>query len=366
MSSASTSTVAFPRHASADGKKKKAARKRRATLEAGMRVGAWRVESELGRGGMGSVYAVTHNGFGKRAALKLCHKSVLGPEFTCEMFLREARVVHLVEHPGVVDVFATGSYDGRPYLAMERLIGSTLGARMDSKPLHRREAIGVLIELCEILEAAHQVGVVHRDLKLDNVFLLDTPGEGGRHVKLLDWGVAAVVGEPDPLQGMVAGTLTYVAPEQLRGESITPAADVYSLGVLAYQLLCHEPPFASPSDAKLIEMHKSATPPRPSKLWDEVPPALDVFLPEMLSKQAADRPAIEDVLALLRAVQSMLPAQDAPRPGVANALAALPTRPPVDVFGRPSPLTAVVRSSLVRAGVALAAIAASAAALLGA
>ncbi|MGE3548033.1 MAG: serine/threonine-protein kinase, partial [Kofleriaceae bacterium] len=204
------------------------------TLPPGHRVGAWQIVSELGRGGMGAVYAVTHHGFGKRAALKVCHASVLRTELSAETFLREARVVHLIDHPGVCDVFATGTFGGRPYLAMERLYGQTLGHLVHRRLVGHDRALELLIELCDILSAAHSAGVVHRDLKLDNVFVLDRPGAGGYQIKLVDWGVAHVMREHDPLQGMIVGTLTYVAPEQARGEPITPAADVYSLAVLAY------------------------------------------------------------------------------------------------------------------------------------
>ena len=228
---------------------------RPAKLEPGQRVGAWRVEHELGRGGMGAVYAVTHNGFGKRAALKLCHASILGADFTAATFLREARIVHLVGHPGVCDVFATGTYDNRPYLAMERLAGVTLGALAARAELPRAAALELLIELCDVLAAAHDAGVVHRDLKLDNVFVLDELGAGGRRVKLLDWGVARILGELDPMRGMIAGTLTYVAPDQIRGDDVGPPADVYSLAVVAYQLLLDGPPFASCSDLELLQQH---------------------------------------------------------------------------------------------------------------
>jgi len=123
-----------------------------------------------------------------------------------------------------------------------------------------------------VLGAAHARGVVHRDLKLDNVFLLEAPGAGGRRTKLLDWGVARILDEePDPMHGMIAGTITYVAPEQIRGDQLDPAADVYSLAVLAYQVLLGEPPFASKSDYELLRMHLKAAPPPPDGAWPEIP-----------------------------------------------------------------------------------------------
>jgi len=291
-------------------------RARRATLFPGDRVGAWRIDAELGRGGMGSVYAVTHHGFGKRAALKLCHASVLGESFTAETFLREARIVHRVDHPGVGDVFATGTYRGRPYLVMERLAGETLGTRLERGPMPRGEALEILIEVCEVLGAAHAAGVVHRDLKLDNVFVLEAPAAGGRRTKLLDWGVARILDEePDPMHGMIAGTITYVAPEQIRGDQLDPAADVYSLAVLAYQLLLGEPPFSAGISYDLLRMHLRAPPPAPARLWPEIPPELAVTLTAMLDKAPAQRPPVAEIRRVLQRARAELAAS--PRAGAA-------------------------------------------------
>ena len=288
---------------------RRARRTRRATLIAGNRVGVWRVDGELGRGGMGSVYAVTHHGFGKRAALKLCHAQILSETFTPETFLREARVVHLVDHPGACDVFATGTYAGRPYLVMERLTGETLGQRLDRGAVTREEGLEILAEVCDVLGAAHAAGVTHRDLKLDNVFLLETPGAAGRRTKVLDWGVARIAGEPDPMKGMVAGTLTYVAPEQVRGEDLGTAADVYSLAVLAYQILLGGAPFASKNELELLRMHLRTEPPTPESRWPEIPAVLARTLTAMLSKSAADRPPIDGVRRAIEEAREELRAQ---------------------------------------------------------
>ena len=308
-----------------------------ATLSPGDRIGAWRVDGVLGRGGMGSVYSVTHCGFGKRAALKLCHKSVLGEQFTFDTFLREARIVHLINHPGVPDVFATGTYDGRPYLAMERLHGMTLGDFLESRQITRTQALDMLFDICRVISAAHGAGVVHRDLKLDNVFVLEAP-DAPPQLKVLDWGVARIIDEPDPMAGMIAGTLTYVAPEQIRADDLTTAGDIYSLGVLAYQLLFGEPPFAHKSDLELIRMHLQKAPPPPSELWPEIPAGLEAMLVAMLAKDPADRPTIDDVLRGIIAARRELQPR---RSTLLGRLRAVPGRPPVDVLGRSAPLVDV-------------------------
>lgn len=297
-------------------------RHRPATLVNGNRVGAWKIEGELGRGGMATVYAVSHTRFGKRAALKLAHRETLCEKLTPDTFLREARIVNLIDHPGVGDVFATGTYDGRPYLVMERLAGATLGQLRDAKRLSRTDALAILVELCDILGAAHAAGVIHRDLKLDNIFVQSVAGGTGRRVKLLDWGVAHVMAEPDPLRGMLAGTLSYIAPEQVAEATLTPAADIYSLGVIAYQVLLGTLPFAAASDLELIKKHVHSLPAPPQALWPEIPRELASTITLMLAKDPARRPRLAEVQqAFARAaapppieIADVIAEEDAPSP----------------------------------------------------
>jgi serine/threonine protein kinase len=238
---------------------------------------------------------------------------VIGDQLSAQTFLREARIVHTVDHPAVIDVFATGSNEGRPYLVMERLAGKTLGQLVDDEPpMPRTTALTYLSELCGVLRAAHAAGIVHRDVKLDNVFVCDVPFAGGRRIKLLDWGVAHIAGEDDPFRGLIAGTLTYVAPEQIRGDALTPAADVYSLAVLAYHLLCRRPPFAAATDLALIHLHLRAEPPKPSVAWPDIPVELEDLLLKMLAKTPEERPSLEVVEQVLRIVRDELDGQAAP------------------------------------------------------
>ena len=288
-----------------------------ATLEPGTRIGVWRVERELGSGGMATVYDVVHTRYGKRAALKLAHATGFDRRFTSEALLREARTANLIDHAGVAEVFATGTHDDRPYLAMELLPGRSLGACLDGA-LPCAEILEILIELCDVLAAAHAAGVTHRDLKLDNVLLLDLPSAEGRRTKLLDWGMARIAGEDDPLRGLIAGTLTYVAPEQLRGDDITPAADVYALAVLAYRLLLGQPPFSSPNDLELLQQHLHAEPPRPRLWWSAIPRDLEVTLLAMLAKQPRDRPALPHIMDVLRNARAQIGSRKRPGPPAAS------------------------------------------------
>ena len=306
-------------------------------LPVGSKVSSWRVDGELGRGGMASVHAVTHTKFHKRAAIKIAHRSVLGDSYTARTFLREARIVHRIQHPAVIDVFATGSCDGRPYLVMEKLEGMSLGTRVDQGLVARGEALEILLELCDVLRAAHAAGVVHRDLKLDNIYICADTFAGGRRVKLLDWGVAYVEGESDPFRGLIAGTLTYVAPEQIRGDELTPAADLYSLAVLAYHLLCRRPPFLARHELELINLHLKAEPPHARTAWPTIPEELDALLVALLAKAPEDRPSIDEVERVLRKMlEQLAPARDGFARGSQTAIPIQPPQMPTDMLGRPA------------------------------
>ena len=241
-------------------------------LPPGAKAGPWVVGEELGHGGMGSVYAVTHDEIGKRAALKVVHRRLCDGT-TASRILLEARVVNRVAHPNVIDIFDTGTLDdGRPFIVMERLDGASLGRRGLRARLEPDAVIEILLQLCDGLAAAHGAGVVHRDLKLDNVFLLDdATATRPASVKILDWGIAKEVASDArfTIEGLLVGTPHYLSPEQARGDEVTPATDVYSLGVMAYELFLAQLPFVAETSAEVVTMHLRAAPPPPSELWPE-------------------------------------------------------------------------------------------------
>jgi tRNA A-37 threonylcarbamoyl transferase component Bud32 len=276
-------------------------------LPPGAKAGPWVVGERLGRGGMGSVYAVTHEEIGKRAALKVMHE-FLATGATAERIKLEARVVNRVNHPNIVDIFETGSLaDGRPYIVMEKLDGVCLGQlAYESKVLPDR-VVELLIQICDALIAAHGAGVIHRDLKLDNVFLV--PVEGGvERVKLLDWGIAKEVASDVhcTIDGQLVGTPQYLSPEQARGAVLTPATDVYSLGVMAFELFLEQLPFEAETAAEVMTMHLRAAPPIPHELWPDIPTALEQLLLAMLAKTPEQRPSLETVAGTLLRVRDEL------------------------------------------------------------
>src|SRR3954471_10876848 len=195
-------------------------------LPPGAMAGPWRGEREVGRGGMGAVYAVVHDEIGKRAALKLVHRRLLTPGFNIDRVMLEAKVVNTIGHPNIVDIFETGSLpDGRPYIVMERLDGQPLSARADEGKILPDQAIAILLQVCDALIAAHAANVIHRDLKLDNVFLCDNPEDpSSAKVKVLDWGIAKDLNHDvaQTIEGQLVGTPQYLSPEQARGAQVTP------------------------------------------------------------------------------------------------------------------------------------------------
>jgi len=279
-------------------------------LVPGAKAGPWIVERELGRGGMGAVYAVVHEEIGKRAALKVVHKRLLVSGFNGDRMLLEAKVVNQVGHPHIVDIFETGKLaDDRPYIVMERLDGQSLSARADEGKLLPDLVIAILLQVCDALVAAHAAGVIHRDLKLDNVFLVDNLEEPATpKVKLLDWGIAKLIHHDvkHTVEGQLVGTPQYLSPEQARGLNVTPQTDVYSLGVMAYELFLEQLPFEAETAAEVMAMHLRVPPPPPAELWPDVPPALENLLLAMLAKQPDQRPTMQEVGRRLEAIRGEL------------------------------------------------------------
>ena len=302
-------------------------------MASGAKAGPWLIERELGRGGMGAVYAVVHEDIGKRAALKIVHQRLLVPGFNCDRMLLEAKVVNQVGHPNIVDIFETGKLaDGRPYIVMERLDGQSLSARADAGKLLPDLVIEILLQVCDALVAAHAAGVIHRDLKLDNVFLVDNAENPATpKVKLLDWGIAKVLSHDvkHTIEGQLVGTPQYLAPEQARGQAVSSQTDVYSLGVMAYELFLEQLPFEAETAAEVMAMHLRMAPPPPSDLWPDMPPALEDLLLAMLQKLPGQRPTVLEVARRLQAVRDDLVARAQASSRVVRPPTAIPRDPSV-------------------------------------
>ncbi len=306
-------------------------------LPLGTTAGHWRIEAELGRGGMGAVYAVVHGEIGKRAALKLMHRRLLAPGVQhADRMLLEARVVNQCRHPNIVDIFDTGTLpDGRPYIVMERLDGISLATRADDGKVLTDRAIEILLQTCSALIAAHDAGIVHRDLKLDNIFLVDDRDDAPPQVKLLDWGIAKEIASDvhQTIQGQLVGTPQYLSPEQARGAAVSPQTDVYSLGVVAWELLLEQLPFEAETAAEVMAMHLRCAPPVPSELWPDIPPELEDLLLAMLEKDPEHRPTMREVVQRLTAVREVLQLRRVIRPSDSSRVATASPLEPLQRLG---------------------------------
>ncbi|MBZ0233614.1 MAG: serine/threonine protein kinase, partial [Deltaproteobacteria bacterium] len=279
-------------------------------LSPGSTVGDWRIDGKIGEGGMGTVHAATHPVIGKRAAIKVVHAELVRSAGMADRFVQEARAVNQIAHPSVVDIFDIGQLpDGRPYLVMELLRGRTLGDRMEQGRMSPLEAIDVLLQIADALVAAHAQRVVHRDLKPDNIYLSDGVG-GAVAVKIVDWGIAKLRDDATPrstsltTSGVILGTPQYVSPEQARGKSLDERTDIYSLGVIAYEMFLEGPPFVAESVADMVAMHLREPPPPPSDVWPDIPPQLEALLLAMLAKNVEERPSLAAIMETLRAVRT--------------------------------------------------------------
>ena len=279
-----------------------------AYLEAGTVLGEYRIEGQIGEGGMGVVYAAVHPLIGKRAAVKVLKAELCRSAFNVERFIDEARIVNQIGHPNIVDVFAFGqTTDGRSYFVMEWLKGESLRARIARSRLDPDEICELIRPLARALEAAHEQGVIHRDLKPDNIFLVELRGEAPR-VKLLDFGIAKLAREEHRMErtatGAMVGTPQYIAPEQAKGYAIDHRVDIYALGGILFELLTGRPPFVADNAMEMVAKHLMETPPRPSTLA-HVPPELDDLVLRMLSKDPAGRPSLGEVATVIERTSAL-------------------------------------------------------------
>jgi serine/threonine protein kinase len=270
-------------------------------LAPGVDVGGYTIQARIGAGGMGIVYGATHAATGKRAAIK-----VLAPQFCrdhaiVERFEQEARLVNDMHHPHIVEVYALDELaDGRKYMAMEWLEGESLSDRIDRGRIPTPEALGVLDGVCDALGRVHERGVIHRDIKSDNVFLV-----ANSHPKLLDFGFAKLADGKNPRQitktktGMVVGTPAYLSPEQARGKVADHRSDVYALGVLAYKMLTGRLPFEGKVPVDFIVHHLKTPPPDPRAIAPDVPEPLARAVMRMMAKVPEERPSLADLRAVI-------------------------------------------------------------------
>jgi serine/threonine protein kinase len=267
-------------------------RPRAGETDAGFRA-RYRLGCEVGHGASGAVYEAIALPGGGRVAVKFLQDTE-DVEMNAR-FLREGRCLERIRHPNVVQVLEVGCCGSRPYLVTEFLAGGTLRERLSrARVMSPDEAIDLVVPCLEGLFACHQAGIVHRDLKPANILFTDdgTP-------KVADLGIARIVGSDEKLTrtGDLVGTPLYMSPEQVRGEKASVASDLYSMGVVLYEMLAGRTPFLAPTAFQLMVLHDEAAPLPLRMLVPTVPAELARIVERALAKQAADRPSTALVMA---------------------------------------------------------------------
>jgi serine/threonine protein kinase len=265
-------------------------------------IGPFRIVRELGRGGMGIVYLARRDDAsdGEPVALKVLRDGAFAGGTALRRFLAERRIVARLEHPHVARLLETGiTADGSPFFAMVHCVGGSLAERLVHGRLPVPEAVRIAGQLAAALGAAHDLGIVHRDVKPANV-LFDAAGG----VQLTDFGIAKLLDQESTQSGALVGTPAYLAPEQLRGLGVDHRADLWTLGVTLYQMLSARRPFDGSTYAAVLEAVLTVEP-EPLGAADDVPAALAALVRHLLQKNPAARPqTAADVVRLLAAIPS--------------------------------------------------------------
>jgi serine/threonine-protein kinase len=271
--------------------------------------GRYRLEARAGEGGMGVVYRARHVLIDRIVALKLIRPDLRGETHLRAWMLREARAANRVDHAHIIDIHDIGeTEEGELYLVMEYLVGTSLSSELARGPMTLARSTDILEQMTAALARAHDLGVIHRDLKSDNI-LLSVRGGRKDFVKILDFGLAHLTMDPRLApKGAVFGTPEYMSPEQARGEDAGPQSDLYALGVLFFEMLTGQLPFKSNDRDTLLEMQRSAPPPKPRSLKPDVPQAAEAIVLKLLEKERRKR--FQDAHHLheeLKALQRSLP-----------------------------------------------------------
>jgi eukaryotic-like serine/threonine-protein kinase len=258
---------------------------------------------------MGIVYRARHVLIDRVVALKLIRPDLRGETHLRAWMLREARAANRVDHAHIIDIHDIGeTEEGELYLVMEYLVGTALSNELAKGPMPLARGIDILEQMCAALARAHDLGVVHRDLKSDNI-LLSTRGGRKDFVKILDFGLAHLAMDPRLApKGAVFGTPEYMSPEQARGEEASAQSDLYALGVLFFEMLTGQLPFRSNDRETLLEMQRTATAPKPRSIKPDILPAAETIVLKLLEKDRRKR--FQDAHHLhedLKAIQRALP-----------------------------------------------------------
>lgn len=256
-------------------------------FEVGENIGPYRIISRLGQGGMATVYKAYHANLDRYVAIKALHPALKQDSTFLERFEREAKVIARLDHPNIVSIYDFNEHEGTPYLVMQFIEGQTLKARLKGGPLSVAHITHIVTSVGMALDYAHQQRVLHRDIKPSNIMLT----EDGK-ILLTDFGLARMAhsGESTVSKDMLLGTPQYVSPEQARGDpELDAGTDIYSLGVVIYELIVGRVPFSADTPFAIIHDHIFTPLPIPSQVNPLVPEQVEAFLFKALAKQREDR-----------------------------------------------------------------------------
>jgi serine/threonine-protein kinase len=265
--------------------------------------GRYKVLSRLGAGGMADVFLAEDQQLGRKVALKLMHRRFSEDPGFVERFRREAQAAAGLQHPNVVSVYDRGAYDDTYYIAMEYLPGRSLKQLIRQEaPLDPVRAIDITLQILKAARFAHRRGVIHRDLKPHNVIIDETD-----HAKVTDFGIARAGASDMTETGSIMGTAQYLSPEQAQGLAVSPGSDLYSIGVILYELITGRVPFDAEAAVTIAIKHVSEAPPAPSSINPDIPPELEQVILWALNKNPTDRPTDADqFIAALEQVKALI------------------------------------------------------------
>jgi serine/threonine protein kinase len=295
----------------------------------GQRIGLYQIISQLGAGGMGEVYLAHDSRLGRRVALKILPSSFIRDEQRLRRFQQEARAATALNHPNIITMFDFGEVDSIHFIATEYVEGDTLRAALSSRKMMLVQAIDIAVQVASALAAAHQAGIVHRDIKPENVML-----RPDGYVKVLDFGLAKLTQAPqsrdemealtlamDTDPGTVMGTASYMSPEQARGKSVDARTDIFSLGVVLYEMVAGRAPFEGETASDVIAAILGKEPSPIARHEPDASPELQWIVTKSLRKQKDERyQTINEMLSDLKDLKQGLDAQARIESGVAPEL----------------------------------------------
>jgi serine/threonine-protein kinase len=306
-----------------------------ASYSVGDVIAGYRLDAPAGRGGMGVVFRATHIALERQGAVKLIAPALAADDDFRQRFRRESRLAASIDHPHVIPVFDAGEEDGQLYVAMRYVEGTDLAQLIASRgAVDASEAVPLIAQVADALDAAHERGLVHRDVKPANVLIETRPT--GPHAYLTDFGLVKTVGATSGVltrTGNFLGTPDYAAPEQVRGEGVDARTDVYALGCMLFHAVVGRPPYVRDNDVAKLFAHMNDPAPSLAEARGGIPPGLDEVVRKALAKDPEDRYARASDLAAA-AQAALTPTQVADRPAPVTEVR---SRPAADVHSPPAP-----------------------------